>query len=102
VGASDTGQKGLPKSACPRCAVSRAFLWVAGQMSVIVGWSNMASGQHHAFVWYSGRIVDLNRLVNIGPGIWLAEATADNDAGQIVANGSNGHAYLIVLPPQLR
>jgi hypothetical protein len=43
-------------------------------------------------------MVDLNSLVNIGAGVWLEEATATNGVGQIVANGSNGRAYLIALP----
>jgi probable HAF family extracellular repeat protein len=63
-----------------------------------VGWSRTASGARHAVLWDSGRMVDLNSLVNIGAGVWLEEATATNGVGQIVANGSNGRAYLIALP----
>jgi hypothetical protein len=47
-------------------------------------------------------MVDLNSLVTAGQGIWLEEATGINESGQIVANASNGHAYLITLPAQLR
>jgi hypothetical protein len=36
------------------------------------------------------------------PGVWLEEATAVNDIGQIVANADNGHAYLIALSVQLQ
>jgi hypothetical protein len=32
----------------------------------------------------------------------LVEATAINDMGQVVANGSNGRAYLLTLPGQLK
>jgi probable HAF family extracellular repeat protein len=68
----------------------------------VVGWSRTASGQQHAFLWSSGRMIDLNSFAAPGPGIWLEEAAAINDVGQIVANASNGHAYLIALPVQLQ
>jgi hypothetical protein len=47
-------------------------------------------------------MVDLNSFAAPAPGVWLEEATAVNDVGQIVANASNGHAYLITLPLQLQ
>jgi hypothetical protein len=47
-------------------------------------------------------MLDLNGIAPISPGVALMEATAINDLGQIVANGSNDRAYLITLPPQLR
>jgi probable HAF family extracellular repeat protein len=65
---------------------------------LVVGWSRIPSGEQHAFLWSSGQMLDLNRLANIGGGIWLEEATAINDIGQVVANANNGHAYLIALP----
>ena len=64
----------------------------------IVGWSYVASGEQHAFLWHSGRMVDLNSIVTPAAGVWLSAATAINHAGQITANASNGHAYLIALP----
>jgi probable HAF family extracellular repeat protein len=67
----------------------------------VIGWSRTAGGQQHAFLWSSGRMVDLNSFAAPAPGVWLEEATAVNDVGQIVANASNGHAYLIALPLQL-
>jgi probable HAF family extracellular repeat protein len=69
---------------------------------VVVGWSQTASGQQRAFLWSAGRMIDLNSFAAPGPGIWLEEATAINDVGQIVANASNGRAYLISLPVQLQ
>jgi probable HAF family extracellular repeat protein len=68
----------------------------------VIGWSRTAGGQQHAFLWSSGRMVDLNSFAAPAPGVWLEEATAVNDVGQIVANASNGHAYLITLPLQLQ
>jgi probable HAF family extracellular repeat protein len=67
-----------------------------------VGWSLTAGGVQHAFLWISGRMIDLNSFAALGPGVWLEEATAVNDVGQIVANANNGHAYLIALPVQLQ
>ena len=55
-----------------------------------------------AFLWSAGRMIDLNSLASVGPGGVLVDAAAINDVGQIVANGSNGRAYLINLPAQLR
>jgi probable HAF family extracellular repeat protein len=67
----------------------------------VVGWSRTAGGQQHAFLWSSGHMIDLDSFAAPAPGVWLEEATAVNDIGQIVANASNGHAYLITLPLQL-
>jgi probable HAF family extracellular repeat protein len=68
----------------------------------IVGWSRTAGGGQRAFLWRTGRMVDLNSLISAGAGIWLEEATAINGAGEIVANASNGHAYLITLALESR
>jgi probable HAF family extracellular repeat protein len=65
---------------------------------LIVGWSRTASGEKRACLWRAGRIVDVNSLAAIGPDARLVEAAAINDVGQLVADGSNGHAYLITLP----
>ena len=65
---------------------------------VIVGWSRTANGEKHAFVWSAGRMIDLNSLAVLETGVSLEEATAINDVGQIVANASNGRAYLIAMP----
>ena len=67
----------------------------------IVGWANTASGDQHAFVWSGGQMVDLNAIASLGPAAALVEATGINDYGQAVANGNNGRAYLLTVPPQL-
>jgi probable HAF family extracellular repeat protein len=69
---------------------------------LIVGWAKTTDGEPHAFLWNAGRMLDLNSFAPIGPDAVLVEATAINDVGQIVANGSNGRAYLITLPTQLQ
>jgi probable HAF family extracellular repeat protein len=41
----------------------------------------------HAFVWQNGTMSDLNNLIPPGSGLTLFEATAINNAGQIVGGG---------------
>jgi len=69
---------------------------------IVVGWAMTPNGRRHAVVWGSGRAVDINSFAKIGGSATLEEATAINDVGQVVANGNNGHAYLVTLPAELR
>jgi probable HAF family extracellular repeat protein len=52
-----------------------------------------------AFVYTGGKMLDLNALVAAKSGFSLQEATAVNDAGQIVGFGTNAagqlHAFLL-------
>jgi len=88
------------------------FLWSGGKMTdlgtfgldpvgeainnhgVIVGQSG-----NGAWIWSNGTFQNLNNLVPPGSGFTLNDATAINDNGQIVANGSNAtgqtHAFLL-------
>jgi len=119
-GIDDAGEV-VGVSQMPESGVEHAFLYRQGAMTDlgtlggnqsqaegvngsgwIVGWSRTASGTMRAFLWKTGQMADLNSLVSAGQGIWLEEATGINEAGQIVANASNGHAYLITLPAQPR
>ena len=61
----------------------------------VVGYSNTASGEQHAFLYSGGTMTDLNNLVGLPSGVYLFEARAISDFGQIAANGSNAHAYLL-------
>jgi probable HAF family extracellular repeat protein len=98
-----------------------AFIWDAGVMTdlgaegamesgaeainnlgQIVGWATAPAGQPHAVLWNAGKMVDLNEVAPMPPGTVLEEATGINEAGQIAVNASNGRAYLISLPAQLR
>jgi probable HAF family extracellular repeat protein len=93
-----------------------AFLYSGGQMTdlgtlggvesqanainragLIAGWSQTADGRRHAILWQAGHKIDLNSRIAIAPDVWLVEATAVNDIGQIVANANNGHAYLMAV-----
>ena len=91
---------------------THVFLWSGGKMtdlgtfgldpvanainnhSVIVGQSG-----NGAWIWSNGSFQNLNNLIPAGTGFTLDNATAINDNGQIVANGSNGqgreHAFLL-------
>jgi hypothetical protein len=40
-------------------------------------------------------MIDLNNFVPAGSGWVLNDATGINECGVIVANGANGHAYLL-------
>lgn len=55
----------------------------------------------HAFVTGANgtEMTDLNSLVTLDSGIDLTDATGINDMGQIIANGSNAHAYLLTAAP---
>ena len=55
---------------------------------------------HHAFLDSNGVMVDLNNLIDPNLQTTLADATGINDHGQIVANGNNGHAYLLTPVPE--
>jgi probable HAF family extracellular repeat protein len=59
----------------------------AGQ---IVGYALASDGAMRAFVWTGGAIYDLNRRLTRTPGLVLQQATAINEAGQIVAWGTTG------------
>ncbi|MBI4937575.1 MAG: PEP-CTERM sorting domain-containing protein [Nitrosomonadales bacterium] len=86
VGMTDLGTLGGPSSGA---AAINNF----GQ---VVGFSFINAGETHAFVSTSAySIIDLNSLITLNGGYYLSYATGINDRGQIIANGSNGHAYLL-------
>jgi probable HAF family extracellular repeat protein len=111
----------------PNGSVYHAFLRVGGRMrdlgtlggsysfargintaGHVVGESLTAGDRvQHAFLYRDGVLKDLNSLIPTGSGWELTEATAINDAGQIVGVGTRGgqpRAYLlspavVVIPP---
>ena len=77
---------------------------------VIVGNSNLSGlgGVNHAWIYESGLMADLNALLDpsgaalvAGTGsYYLSSAVGINDDGWIVANSSNGRAYLLAPVPE--
>jgi len=69
----------------------------------VVGWAETdIANRRHAFITGPDGtgMTDLNSLIKLGNGIFLADATGINDKGQIIANASDGHAYLISPIPE--
>lgn len=65
----------------------------------VVGSSATLAGEYHAFIAStSSPMQDLNTLVNL-ESVVLYDARGINASGQIIANGSNSHAYLLTLSP---
>ncbi len=55
----------------------------------VVGWSQIASGAQHAFLYSNGTIQDLNGLLPPLSGITLTSAVGIDSAGEIVAFGTD-------------
>lgn len=71
----------------------------------VVGWAETDIGNRkHAFVTGPNGegMTDLNSLVKLEKGVFLADATGINDRGQIIANASDGRAYLLSPIPEPR
>jgi probable HAF family extracellular repeat protein len=90
----------------------QAFLYEGGKMQGLAGPGNSSAlaindrGQivgafgadanlTHAFLYSGGRAADLNGLVPAGFGVVLTSAVGINGQGQIAAQGSDGHGYLL-------
>jgi probable HAF family extracellular repeat protein len=55
----------------------------------VVGWSQIANGAQHAFLYSNGTMQDLNLLIPPLSGITLTSAVGIDSAGEIVAFGSD-------------
>jgi probable HAF family extracellular repeat protein len=106
-------------SATANAAVSHAFLYSGGVLTdlgtlggansealavntrgEIVGWSGVAGGGTHAFLWRDGALIDLNDALPSGSGWVLRKATAISDGGQIAGEGTfNGSPRAFLLTP---
>ncbi len=107
---------------------TRPFLWQSGQMTdlglptgstygsaqavnaagLVVGVADVQSQNPiqepyqsaHAALWQGGQFYDLNTVLYNNPGWTLTAATAINDSGQIVGDGTiNGQAHAFLLTP---
>ena len=73
---------------------------------IVVGSSSTAGPLQtqvsHAFITGANGqgMFDLNRLVDMPAGVYLTDATAINDNGQIAAMGSDFHVYLVSGVPE--
>jgi probable HAF family extracellular repeat protein len=70
----------------------------------VVGWSNTASGTQDGFLYTNGQMLDLNSLLDASDAAayTISGATAINDNGQIVANGTSiatGQIVALLLNP---
>jgi len=68
-----------------------------------VGYSDISgNAAMHAFVTGANGagMTDLNSLVRLKAGVYLTDARGINDAGQIIANASDGHAFLLTPVPE--
>ena len=65
----------------------------------VVGWSQIASGAAHAFLYTAGSMQDLNSLIPPSSGIVLTSAVGIDAAGEIIAYGTDAggqsHEYLL-------
>ena len=74
---------------------SSSYGLALNNLGMVVGYSGLS-----AFLYRDGAMIDLNTLVPNLDGVSLREAVAINDAGQIVAIGSNLNGYLLTPIPE--
>ena len=67
----------------------------------VVGWSQIASGAQHAFLYSNGTMQDLNLLIPPLSGVTLTSAVGIDSAGEIVAfgTGASGQTNEYLLTP---
>lgn len=67
----------------------------------VVGWATLPLAQRVGFIYLDGEMIDLNTLVDPASGWHILEASAVNDAGQILAFacGTNAPCNYLLLTP---
>ena len=81
-------------------APARVRGFAINDSGVVVGQSTFG-GTYHAFVYSSGKIKDLNKMIPAGSGWVLIEARGINAAGRITGMGMhNGQEHAFLLTPQ--
>lgn len=80
---------------------SRSSATAINDAGQVVGWSNTAEGQQHAYLHSEGGMTDLNALPGVASSGWvLQSAIAINNAGQIMGYGTlNGERRTFLLSP---
>jgi probable HAF family extracellular repeat protein len=71
-----------------------AFATALNNSNDVVGWSQIASGAEHAFLYAGGTMQDLNLLIPAASGITLVTAAGIDAAGDIVAYGTNASGQM--------
>ena len=61
----------------------------------VVGFSISTANVYRAFLYSGGTMLDLNNLVSLPSNVLLGQAVGINNLGQIAAQGSDGHSYLL-------
>ncbi len=78
---------------------ANAAAYALNNSNEVVGWSQIANGDSHAFLYANGTMEDLNLLIAPLSGITLTSAVGIDAAGEIVAYGTDAsgqsHEYLL-------
>jgi probable HAF family extracellular repeat protein len=71
--------------------------------NLVVGWSEVTDGTHHAFLYANGVMQDLNTLIPPLSGVVLNDAVGIDADGRIVAFGTDrsGDSHEYLLTPDL-
>lgn len=92
-----TGPDGLGLRDLGTLGGAGSFAYGLNNAGQVVGYAELGDGTVHAFVTGADGVgmSDLNTLVTLSDGAVFTEAYGINDLGQLVANASNGRAYLL-------
>lgn len=96
-----TGANGLGLRDLGTLGGSGSFAHGLNNAGQVVGYAELSDGSVHAFITGpdGAGMVDVNTLVALAGGAYFIEASGINDLGQLVANASDGRAYLLTPPP---
>jgi len=95
-----TGASGLGLRDLGTLGGEGSYAYGLNKAGQVVGYAQLLDGSLRAFVTGPDGMdmVDLNTLAVLESGAYFVEATGINDLGQLVANASNGRAYLLTPP----
>jgi len=81
--------KGVPDISLGSLGGVNGAAYALNNSNQVVGWSQIASGTQHAFLYSNGTMQDLNLLIPPLSGITLTSAVGIDSAGEIVAFGTD-------------